>query len=161
MDWRAALLAGLIAGIIFLVLLMVIYPLVTGGSPWVLPRFIAAILLGQEVLTPLTTFDAGVTLVALLVHLVLSVIYTLLVAFIVHRWGVLVAVIVGALVGFAIYLINFFTFTTFFEWFYLARSWPFFIVHVLFGAVAGGVYELLEEDIYELDVVDSQVNSQE
>jgi len=151
MDWRAALWAGLIAGALFLIALLIIYPLVTGASPWVLVRFIGAIILGQDALVPPNTFNLGVTLVALLTHFVLSVIYTLIVAFIVHRWGILLAVIVGALVGLALYLINFFTFTLFFEWFSLARDWPFAAAHVLFGAIAGGIYELLEQDIYVVD----------
>jgi hypothetical protein len=151
MDWRAALWTGLIAGTLFLVAALIIYPLATGASPWVLVRFIAAIILGQEVLVPINTFNAGVTVVALLAHYTLSILYTLIIAFIVHRWGILLAVIVGALTGLAFYLINFFTFSLFFEWFSLARDWSFLVVHVLFGAVAGGIYELLEQDIYVVD----------
>jgi hypothetical protein len=150
-DWRAALWAGLIAGALFLVALMIIYPLATGGSPWILLRFMGAIVLGEEVLVPLTTPDAGVALVALLVNFVLSILYTLLIAFIVHRWGILLSIILGGLIGLALYLINYFAFTAFFEWFTLARTWPFAVAHVLFGAVAGGVYELLEQDIYVVD----------
>jgi hypothetical protein len=151
MDWKAAVIAGLIAGAIFLLVLMVAYPLATGGTPWTVFRFIGAIVLGETVLPPPTTFDAGVVVTAVLLHFILSVIYTLVLAFIVHRWGILISVIGGVLFGLALYLINFFTFTMFFPWFYPARAWPFSLVHILFGAVAGGVYELLEKDVFVIE----------
>jgi hypothetical protein len=151
MDWKAAVIAGLIAGAIFLLVLMVAYPLATGGTPWTVFRFIGAIVLGESVLPPPTTFDAGVVITAVLLHFILSVIYTLVLAFIVHRWGILISVIGGVLFGLALYLINFFTFTMFFPWFYPARAWPFSLVHILFGAVAGGVYELLEKDVFVIE----------
>ncbi len=154
MDWRAAVFAGLIAGAIFLVSLLIIYPVATGGSPWILLRMIAAVVLGQDALTPINAPSGSVAVVAVLLHFVLSLLYTLIVAFVVHRWGVLLAVLVGGLIGLAIYLINVFTFTIFFDWFTLARDWPFLVVHILFGAVAGGIYELLEKDIYEVEYVD-------
>jgi hypothetical protein len=151
MDWKAAVIAGLIAGAIFLLVLMVAYPLATGGTPWTVFRFIGAIVLGETVLPPPTTFDAGVVVTAVLLHFILSVIYTLVLAFIVHRWGILISVIGGVLFGLALYLINFFTFTMLFPWFYPARAWPFSLVHILFGAVAGGVYELLEKDVFVIE----------
>lgn len=151
MDWKAAVIAGLIAGAIFLLVLLVAYPLVTGGTPWTVFRFMGAIILGESVLPPPTTFDAGVVVTAVLLHFILSVIYTLVLAFIVHRWGILITVIGGALFGLALYLINFFTFTMFFPWFYPARAWPFSVVHILFGAIAGGVYELLEKDVFVVE----------
>lgn len=151
MDWKAAVIAGLIAGAIFLLVLLVAYPLVTGGTPWTVFRFMGAIILGESVLPPPTTFDAGVVVTAVLLHFILSVIYTLVLAFIVHRWGILVSVIGGVLFGLALYLINFFTFTMFFPWFYPARAWPFSVVHILFGAIAGGVYELLEKDVFVVE----------
>ena len=151
MDWKAAVIAGLIAGAIFLLVLLVAYPLVTGGTPWTVFRFMGAIILGESVLPPPSTFDAGVVVTAVLLHFILSVIYTLVLAFIVHRWGILITVIGGALFGLALYLINFFTFTMFFPWFYPARAWPFSVVHILFGAIAGGVYELLEKDVFVVE----------
>jgi hypothetical protein len=150
-DWKAAVIAGLIAGTVFLLVLLVAYPLVTGGSPWTIFRFVGAIILGEAVLPPPTTFDAGVVLTAAIIHFALSIIYTLVLAFIVHRWGILVSIIGGALFGLALYVINFFTFTLFFPWFYPARVWPFPLVHILFGAVAGGIYELLEKDVFVIE----------
>ena len=151
MDWKAAVLAGLIAGAVFLVVLLIAYPLATGGTPWTIFRFIGAMILGEAVLPPPTSFDAGIVITAVIVHFTLAVLYTLVLAFILHRWRLLVSVIGGALFGLALYLINFFTFTFFFAWFYPARAWPFSLVHILFGAVAGGIYELLEKDVFIIE----------
>jgi len=133
------------------VVLLIAYPLATGGTPWTIFRFIGAMILGEAVLPPPTSFDAGIVITAVIVHFTLAVLYTLVLAFIVHRWRLLVSVIGGALFGLALYLINFFTFTFFFAWFYPARAWPFSLVHILFGAVAGGIYELLEKDVFIIE----------
>lgn len=150
-DWQAAVYAGIIAGALFLLVLLVGYPLATGGTPWTVFRFIGAMVLGRSVLPPPVTFDAGVVITAVLLHFALAILYTLVLAFIIHRWQLLISILGGALFGFCLYLINLFTFTTFFAWFYPARAWPFAVVHILFGAVAGGVYELLEKDVFVIE----------
>ncbi|MCA9920099.1 MAG: hypothetical protein KC445_19210, partial [Anaerolineales bacterium] len=73
MDWKAAVLAGLSAGAGFLLVLLIAYPLATGGTPWTVFRFIGAIVLGKTVLPPPTSFDAGVVVAALIVHFGLAV----------------------------------------------------------------------------------------
>ena len=65
-DWKAAVYAGIIAGALFLLALLVGYPLATGGTPWTVFRFIGAMVLGRSVLPPPTTFDAGVVITAVL-----------------------------------------------------------------------------------------------
>ena len=154
MDWRAAIVSGLIVGVAALLIPLIAYPLITGGTPWTVFRFIAGIALGSGVLPPPTTFDALSVVVGLAIHLALSVIYTVVLALIIHRWGILIGLLVGALFGVALFLINLFTFARLFEWFYPLRSWPFLLLHVFFGAAAGGLYELLERDRYVADVAD-------
>ncbi|MDX1688558.1 MAG: hypothetical protein R3248_11285 [Candidatus Promineifilaceae bacterium] len=148
MDWQAAIMAGLFAGAMTLLVLLVAYPLATGGTPWTALRFIAAIVLGSAVLPPPTTFDAMVALTGVTIHLALSVLYAVVLALIIHRWGIIIGFLCGALFGGALFLINLFAFTNLFDWFYPLRSWPFLALHLFFGAVAGGVYELLERDYY-------------
>jgi hypothetical protein len=143
-DWRAAVIAGLIAGAIFLPLLMIGRAYLTGGSIWIMPRYIAAIVLGTDVLPPPPTFDAGIFVVALLLHFALSLIFALVLAAIIHEWELVVGIVVGALFGVALYAINYYTFSRFFPWFYPARSWVDLLAHVIFGMVAGGAYEALE-----------------
>lgn len=148
MDWRAAVWAGLIAGAVTLLAQMILVPLLTGGTVWAVFHHIAAIVLGPETVVPSLAFEPLVVVVGTAVHLALALFYTLILAFIIHRWGLLVGIVGGALFGLALYLVNYYTFTVFFPWFYPLRSWLVIAVHVLFGAVAGGAYEALEREMY-------------
>jgi len=151
MDWRAAFLAGLLAGLLALLLRVLLWVLVTGGSVWAPFYQSAAILLGPESLAPVDAPQIGVVAVGVLVHLALSLVYSFVLAFIIHRWGLIVGIVGGALFGLAIYIINYYTFTYLFPWFFPLRSWLVLATHVVFGAMAGGIYEALERDIYVLD----------
>src|SRR5262245_18493204 len=103
-DWRAAISAGVAAGLMFLLLQMALHGLLLeGGGVWIVPRDVAAIVMGEGVLPPPATFDLVVVLVALIVHFTLSILYALILAFIVHRWGLLVGILGGALFGLALY----------------------------------------------------------
>ncbi len=109
---------------------------------------IAAIGMGREVLpspdTP-PTFDLSVLMVAMVLHLILSVIYSLIQAFIVQRMDMGSAVVVGAVFGLALYLVNFYVFTAVFPWFANARTWITLFTHIVFGAVAAALYKALEK----------------
>lgn len=144
-DWGAAFWAGVFSGLVSHLsnILLSWYLL---DSPWVITRIIASILLSESVLPPPDDFHWGILLAALGVHMALSVLFAFLVAAVVHRWGILVSFMGGALLGLAFYAINFYTMSYFFPWFYTFRSWIFIVAHVLYGAFAGSVYELLEEE---------------
>ena len=152
-DWSAAVWAGIIAGIIFLILNVLVAPLFLGGNAWISLRYTASILLGDRVLPPPATFDLGVLIVALLVYFAMAIAFAVVLALIIHRWGMIVGIIGGALFGLALYFINFYTLTYFYPWFFAIHSWVLLLSHVIFGAVAGGVYESLE--VEEFVVVDS------
>lgn len=147
-DWRAAFIAGIVGGAVFLLLNLVLVPAVFGGNAWIVIRYLASILMGESILPPPATFDATATVVALVLHFGLSLVFALILAVITHRWGLIAGIIVGALYGFALYFINMYTFTFFFEWFFVMNSWVFLLTHVIFGAVSGGVYEALEVERY-------------
>jgi len=142
MDWQAAVKAGLIAGLI--ALLVVAIPAAANGYPWSVFQWIAALVLGDEVLTQSTELTSLMLILGLLIHFTLSIIYTLILAFIIHRWGFWVGVFGGAVFGLALFVINYYTFTLLFPWFLVMRSWTVVIAHLVFGAVAGGVYEAME-----------------
>ena len=142
-DWRAALLAGLFAGIAFFLLQMALTASLL-GTPWVFARMTAAMVLGRGVLPPPATFDFGIVAVALAVHLALSVAYASLIAFIVHKGGLVLGIVGGAVLGLALYAINYWSFALAFPWFLDLRSGIALLSHVVFGALAGGLYELLE-----------------
>lgn len=150
-DWRAAFWAGLIAGAIFLLVNLFVTPLVIGGNGWVMVRLFASILLGEGILAPPATFDALALMVALVTHFALAVAYSMLIAYIIHRGGLIAGIIGGALLGLALYSINFYTLTFFFPWFFAMRSGVFVAAHLIFGALAGGIYEALEVETFAPD----------
>ncbi len=143
-DWSAALWAGLVAGTIFLLLNLFFVPALVGGNGWITLRYTASLVMGSGVLPPPATFDAGVLVVAVLTHYILSIALSLLLAFIIHRWGLIVGFVGGALFGLALYFIHFYTVTLLFPWFFAVRSLPLLLSYAIFGAVAGGIYETLE-----------------
>ena len=142
LDWKAGVWAGLIAGLVFLVLEMLMVWLFMGESPWGPPRMIAAMVLGRDVLPPPATFAAGVVMAAMLVHFVLAIIYGLVVGLLVHRTRQLgMALLIGAVFGLAIYLVNFYLIApALFPWFEMARNWISIFNHILFGIVTAGAY---------------------
>lgn len=144
-DWSSAIWAGLIAGLVFLILEMTLVPLFGMGSPWGPPRMIAAIVLGDGVLPPPETFDLGILLAAVSVHFVLSIVYGIALAFLVQRISTTAATTaVGGGFGLALYLVNFYLFTTLFPWFAMARNGVSIFAHVVFGAAAGWAYKVLQ-----------------
>lgn len=146
-DWRASVWSGLIAGLAFLVLEMLMVWLVMGQSPWGPPRMIAAILMGRDVLPPPDTFAFAPVLVALLIHFALSVGYGLLIGWMVHRMDLAMALLAGAAFGLiAAYFVNFYLIAPkFFPWFVEARNWVSIFAHLVFGAVAAGSYVYLRK----------------
>jgi uncharacterized membrane protein YagU involved in acid resistance len=146
-DWRAAVLAGVISGFIFLILELVMVPLFLGDSAWAPPRMIAAIVMGEGVLPPPGTFDLGVVLVAMLVHFPLSIIYAIVLAFVIARMSVGISLGVGAAFGLLLYLVNFYGFTALFPWFAMARNWVQIFAHVTFGVVAAWAYKSLARPV--------------
>jgi uncharacterized membrane protein YagU involved in acid resistance len=146
LDWKAAIWAGIIAGIVFMMLEMLLVQFLQPMSMWAPPRMIAAMAMGQEVLPPPDTFDPTVMMVAMLIHFPLSIIYAFILAWVVSRWnmGLIGAGIAGAVFGLVIYIVNFSGFTAVFPWFAEARGWIAILSHVMFGLVLGLVYEPIE-----------------
>lgn len=139
--WSAAIGAGLLAGVVFLILEMVMVPVFLHGSPWGPPRMIGAIALGKSVLPPPATFTLGVFLTAVVVHFLLSVIYAIILGAIVHRMGMGMAILVGGGFGLLLYIANFYVLTALFPWFANARNWVTIFAHLLFGLIAAWAYK--------------------
>lgn len=144
MTWRAVLVAWLVAGTVFLITNLLLTPIVFDVDSGLLFRYFASIVLGSDVLVENAPFTV-VTGIA--VHYALSGLFTVLVTIVVHRWGLWVGLIGGGLIGVAIYGINLYLFTrllNWFEWFSALESNILLLSHILFGAVAGGIYELFD-----------------
>ncbi len=144
-DWRAAVIAGALAGLVFLVVNMALTGHLLGNAQLPL-QLAAALLLGPSVMPPAVGLGGSVFMTGFGVHLVLAVGFTCLIAFCLHRWGVWVGIFGGALFGLALYSINYYFVADFIAGFAVLRSWLMAFSHVLFGAVAGGLYETLERD---------------
>lgn len=139
-DAKAAVVAGLVSGAVFLVLEMIMVPLFLGDPAWAPPRMIAAIVMGEGVLPPPATFDLMIILVAMMVHFVLSVLFALVLGFLIYRLQEGMALAVGAGYGLALYFINFYLLTAVFPWFAMARNWVSIFAHIVFGLVAAWMY---------------------
>lgn len=139
---KAGALAGLIAGAVFMMMEMGLVAL-SGGSPWGPPRMIAAIVMGEGVLPPPASFDLMIMMAAMAVHLMLSIVIGVGFAFIAKRFGLLMAVGVGAVVGLALYVLNFYGMTAIFPWFAMARNTISIVSHIAFGMVLGLSYHRL------------------
>lgn len=141
LNLRAALWAGVIGSLVFQVLEIVLIPLFGGGSPWGPARMIAAIVLGQGVLSPAGTFSLPVVVTALVVDIVLAMIYAAVLAAIVRRWSLGAAAVAGAVFGVVLYAINFYGFTVLFPWFVIGRNGVTIFTHVVFSLTVALVYK--------------------
>jgi uncharacterized membrane protein YagU involved in acid resistance len=82
--------------------------------------------------------------VAMVVHFALSIAYGVAIAWIVRRFQAGIALAVGAGLGLAIYLVNFYPIASAaFPWFAMARGWMSAVAHIIFGSVAAVSYVAL------------------
>lgn len=144
MDVSAAVWGGVIAGAVFLLVQIIMSTWLLNSTMWVPFRWNAAILLGVDVLPPPASFALLPVLVGLIIHFILSIGFGLLIAFVIHRWGLLIGIVGGGILGLTLYAFNYFTLSAFFPWFFAAKNWMMALGHIIFGAVAGGIYEGLE-----------------
>lgn len=106
-------------------------------------RLAAAIVMGPRVLPPPASFDLAVMTVASLVHVALSLAYTVLLVPFVERSPGSGALITGAAFGLVLYAVNMYGFTAIFPWFMQSRDWIAAIAHIAFGLGAAGSYRAL------------------
>lgn len=145
LDWKAAILGALIAGVVFLMLEMVLVATVGGGSLWGPPRMIGAMVLGKDVLPPPATFDLGVMMTAMMVHFVTAMIYGAILGWVISHWrlGLGASLVAGLVFGLLIYFVNFYLFTAIWPWFAMARNWISIFSHAMFGLVLGWAYHAM------------------
>ncbi len=139
---KSAITAGLIAGIVFMMLEMLLVATVGGGSPWGPPRMIAAIGMGKDVLPPPASFDLTIMLVAMVIHFMMSIILAIVFALIADaaRWSLMACAIAGLVFGLIIYFVGFYVMTPVFPWFAMARGLISIFAHAVFGLVLGYAY---------------------
>ena len=145
-SWRAAVYASIVAALVFATLDIGLSWAVRGISPWAPLRMMGAIVLGPKALVPPDTFDARIVAVAILLHLVLSIVYGTFLALVMPRVDAAMGVLIGGLYGLALYYINFYGFTSFSPWFVDQRDWLGIISHGAFGAVLACTYAAINRN---------------
>jgi hypothetical protein len=142
-DWRAAIVSGLIAATVLMCCAIGVI-IANGGSLWGAIRMVSAIVMGDSVFVESASHNIAVLVVALTVHLVLAIGYSLVLAALIEVCNVysdlLMTLIVGAVFGTSLYLVNFYVMTAMFAWFIDARTWTNFSLHILYGLVTGISY---------------------
>lgn len=143
-DWKAGAWAGVIAGLVFVMIEMGLVWMIQGQSPWGPPRMMAAMALGQGVLPAPGTwapFELKIMMTAMMIHIPMSIAYGLVGALLVHRFDWIGALMIGAVLGLAIYVVNFYVIApAMFPWFVMGRNWIGAFSHIMFGAVLGLAY---------------------
>jgi hypothetical protein len=145
LSWNGVFWSGLAAGVAFMMLEMLLVWAFMGQSPWGPPRMIAAMAMGQGVLPPPATFDFGIMMAAMFIHFTLSWLLAVAFAWLFGGLGTGTAVLVGAVFGLAIYLVNFYGFTAIWPWFAQARNWVSIFSHVMFGVILAWSYKAIAD----------------
>ncbi len=148
-DWSAIVWSGIISGITSLPILFFILPALIGLDTNSIIQYWASILLGNAVITVPTSFSFSHLFIAILVHIALTLLLATIVASIFHRFGTLMGIVGGAIIGLAYYLINIYSMTYFFNWMYLFEGPAFLLFNMLIGAMTGFFYESLEIEQWE------------
>ncbi|MFZ5539125.1 MAG: hypothetical protein ACOY5V_05225 [Pseudomonadota bacterium] len=148
--WRSAFSAGLIGGVVYLLMQALWTPLRTGENLWTWVHMSGAIVLGSGALQARDTFDLPVLIVALLVHFALALVYGAVLALLLTRgdtaalrWGLAPTTAAGALFGLALYALNYHVFTLWFPWFAELRHGVTIFNNVVFGAATAFAYAQL------------------
>jgi hypothetical protein len=135
--------SSVVGGIAFLLLQMTLVPLLSNGSAWDPPRWMAALVLGRSVLAPLgSSFDLALLVAGITVHFALAIVYGTALVHVVARYfpqrGP--ALIAGALFGFTLYIVNLGFLIVAFPWFANAPSGVALASHFGFGLVTVWTY---------------------
>lgn len=154
-DWTAAAVSGFAAGAVLMVLDLFWSAMFNPDGPWRTSHMIAPIFIGSNSLqTSGYGFNLGVVAIALITHYVLGIIFGLGVAAILVQLRLDstpgLALVAGATLGVALYLINFEVLVGFFPWLVALRGADTVGAHVVFGIVAALLYCRLKRTATEL-----------
>jgi hypothetical protein len=141
----AALYAGMAASVLSTVAQILLWWLCWDALPTILyrdARFAAAIILGQEVLPPPATLDWQVMLIATGIHIGLSILYAIVLSWLIRSLTLKASLIAGGLFGLGLFTVNMYGFVSIFPWFVETRDWITIAAHIVFGISAAAVYKV-------------------
>jgi hypothetical protein len=144
-DWAAAAVSGLAAGAVLMVLDLGWSAMFNPDGPWRTSHMIAPILTGADSLAPSGYgFSLGVVAISLAIHYVLGIVFGLAMAALLVQLKLdstpRRAMGAGAVMGCALYLINFHLLVSLFPWLTALRGADTLVAHVVFGVVAAWLY---------------------
>jgi len=135
----SAVKAGLIAGLIFMVVEMLLVWLAMGMNPFAPPQMIAAIVMGPDVLPDAIPPGSNIVvlMVGMLVHFALAVILAFVFKYLAMalRLNGTMLIVAGVVFGLIVYVVNFYGMSSIFPWFAMARNWIGIAAHAIFGLV--------------------------
>lgn len=146
LSWMRAATAGLVAGVVATIAQIVLWWTFTDDLPTILyrdARLTAAILMGPGVLPPPSTFDLKIMIVATVIHVGLSIVYSLILVLAIHRLGMILALFWGLVFGLILYVINMYCITAVFPWFAAVRDWITIAAHAVFGVSVAAAYKVM------------------
>lgn len=142
-DWPAAVVSGLAASAVLMVLELCWSATLGDMGPWVVSRKVAAISMGQQVLQS-STFAVDVMTVALLTHYLLGIFSGVVIGILIagFHWETSLGMmqVIGGVFGAVIYLVNFYALGQAFPWFVELRGWTAWFGHIAFGMSAAVIY---------------------
>lgn len=141
--WRATFWSAVVAGSLFLILVIVLPALFGGRVTLGPPRIIGALVINEDP----SSVTTGLIVGGVVGHYFLSFVFTLILSLIVYRMGTGAAVATGAIFGIALYLLNFYMMAVAFPWFAEFRNATTFLSHIVFGITAAWVYKRLKAPV--------------
>lgn len=138
-DGLAAVLSGIVGGLAF-ALVQAVVTVSQGGSLWPPQEVIGSVLLGRDFITT-EEFVPGfvLALVGIVGHGILSVVFGILIALLVHGLGRIAAVAVGLLAGLALFGIDVVAIAATVVG--VGTPWALLPAHLAFGGVVAAVYK--------------------
>jgi hypothetical protein len=153
-DWSAALWSGAIAGTVLLLLHVLWLPTVIGGNMWVIFRCLASIVMGDSILPvdALETPDPVAIGVGTALLYAIAILAALAIALVVHRGGLVLSAVVGALLGIGLCFVLMAFFTYYRPWLLSLAQPAWLACFAIYGGITGALYELLEvEEFVRVD----------
>ncbi|MDB5752353.1 MAG: putative rane protein [Ramlibacter sp.] len=147
-DWTAAAVSGFAAGAVLMVLDLIWSALFHPDGPWRTSHMIAPIFIGTDALKATGYgFSVGVVAIALATHYLLGMVFGLVMGAVLTQFkldaSASLALAAGAILGIALYLVNFDLLVGFFPWLAELRGPATIAAHVLFGVVTALLYRRL------------------
>lgn len=148
-SWKGVIWAGLLAGLGFIILQMLLLALLTQHSLWTQPRLISTLALGPGAAPPPENFDLAIVAVGLLVHFVLSLLLALALGAALSLTGadLVASVVGGAIFGMLVYVGGYYVFPALFPALEQGRSAITLFNHLLYGAALGGIYRAISAPV--------------